>query len=290
MASAVKIFISATSADLRTFRSQVKGWLLDMGWMPVVQEHFAPDDNTIVEMLTKRISECDAVVHIIGRCYGAEPKTPMKGGPRRSFTQLEAVIARKLKKRLFTILLDETFPYDPHKPEPPELAILQQAYRLQIATGEHLYVPCRHPDDLEPEIRKLRVEIDKLNRSRRRLAWLTAAPLVILAPAGAYLWHSQHALQTEQHELKAEQTALKSEVDEAVKQLTHAQDKLEAAPTAAAEDQAVAEERNILRPVIPDIDTIPRQVLQGFVTEHVDDLKRPTAHPLSFTGPPCGWP
>ena len=93
MATATKIFVSATSTDLRTFRNQVKVWLLDMGWLPVVQDHFAPDDQTVVEMLRKRVSECDAVVHIIGRCYGAEPKMPLKGAPRRSYTQIEAVFA-----------------------------------------------------------------------------------------------------------------------------------------------------------------------------------------------------
>jgi len=64
MATATKIFVSATSTDLRTFRNQVKVWLLDMGWMPVVQDHFAPDDKTVAEMLRKRVRECDAVVHL----------------------------------------------------------------------------------------------------------------------------------------------------------------------------------------------------------------------------------
>ena len=270
MASATKIFISASSADLRTFRNQVKVWLLDMGWLPVVQEHFAPDDETVIEMLTKRISECDAVVHIIGQSYGAEPKTPLKGESRKSFTQLEAVIARRLKKRLFTVLLDEDFPYDEHKQEAPDLRLLQQAYRLQVATGEHLYIPCRHPDDLEPEIRKLRVEIDKLNKSRRRLAVLATLPLLIILPLAAYFWYSQHAMQ--------------SELDVTVARLTKVEDKVQGASTAAAEDQALAEERAILKPVIPDIETIPREALRGFVTELVGDLQRPAANPDDYSG------
>src|SRR3569623_758546 len=164
MATATKIFVSATSSDLKSFRYQVKVWLRDLGWLPVVQDHFAPDDSTVVEMLRKRVGECDAVLHIIGQCYGAEPKTPLKGEPRRSYTLLEAVLARRMKNRLFSVLLDESFPYDAHTPEGDELQTLQKAYRLQVATGEHLYIPCRNPADLEPEIRKLRVEIDKLNK------------------------------------------------------------------------------------------------------------------------------
>src|SRR6202012_3705753 len=102
--------------------------------------------------------------------YGSAPRSPLKGQPRRSYTQIEAVLARKLRKRLFIVLLDECFPYDQSEPEPKELQVLQEAYRVQVAPGEHLYIPCRSPSDLEPEIRKLRVEIDRLNKLQYRFA------------------------------------------------------------------------------------------------------------------------
>ena len=275
MATATKIFVSTTSSDLRSFRNQVKTWLLDMGWMPVVQDHFAPDDNTVLEMLRKRVGECDAVVHIVGRCYGAEPKTPVKGEPRRSYTQIEAALARKLRKRLFTVLLDETFPYDDHAPEPEELQTLQKAYRLQIATGEQLYIPCRDPAALEPEIRKLRVEIDKLNKSRRMMAVLTAVPLIAVVAVGGYLYHAQHAMQ--------------SDVSSQLGAMMEGQKRLEAmykdaAGGGAASAQAVAQIRDVLRPGRPDIDSVPADKLPALVGQILVDFKSPAAKPSDFSG------
>lgn len=174
MVNAVKIFVSATSSDLMSLRGQVKAWILDMGWLPVVQDNFPPEDKTVATMLHKRISECDAVVHIIGECYGAEPRSVAAGEPRRSYTQLEAAIARKMRKRLFVVLLREGFPYDLHEPEAEELRALQRAYREQVANGEHLYIFCGTPSELEPAIRKLRVEVDKLRNSRRGMVTVFA--------------------------------------------------------------------------------------------------------------------
>ena len=275
MATATKIFISATSSDLRTFRNQIKVWLLDMGWLPVVQDHFAPDDNTVVEMLRKRVAECDAVIHVIGQCYGAEPKTPLKGEARRSYTQLEAVFARKMKKRLFTVLLDDSFPYDAHPREAEELQTLQKAYRLQVATGEHLYIPCANPAELEPAIRKLRVEIDKLNKSRRLIAVLAAVPLVAVVAVGGYLWHAQHAMQ--------------SDMGNQLNTMMEGQKRLEAmykdaAGGGVASVQAIAQIRDVLRPGRPDIDSVPPEKLPGLVNQILADYKIPAAKPADFSG------
>jgi tetratricopeptide (TPR) repeat protein len=279
MATATKIFISATSSDLRTFRNQVKTWMLDMGWLPVVQDHFAPDDNTVVEMLRKRMAECDAVVHIIGQAYGAEPQSPVKGQPRKSFTQLEAVFARKMRKRLFTVLLDEDFPYDPHEPEAPDLRVLQQAYRLQVATGEHLYIPCRAPNDLESEIRKLRVEFDRLRESRRRTAMI-ATPLLLAGLAGGiyYLGGLRHNTDT----IIAEQQVSETRADARQKRLETLFN--DTAGSGAASVHALTEIRDLLRPGNPDIDNIPAEQLPGLVKRILADLQRPAARAADFSG------
>jgi tetratricopeptide (TPR) repeat protein len=269
MAKAVKIFVSATSSDLRTLRNQVKMWLLDMGWLPVVQDHFPPDDKSVMDMLRKRIQECDAVIHIVGNCYGAEPQTAPKGQPRSSFTQLEAVIARQLRKRLFLVLLDESFPYDPHEPEAADRAVLQQAYRLQVATGKQIYIVGKSPEQLEPEIRKLRVEVDKLNKSRRYLTALTALPLLILLPTTVYFYHRQQTAQ--------------AQMDKAVARLNQIEQKLDAAPDDDAVSQAKAEAGSLLGN--PDIDKISGSKLAASVQGVVDALRKPVVDPADFSGP-----
>ena len=109
-----EVFISATSGDLRTVREMVKQGLLTMGCMPVEQDNFPPDYRSVKEMLEDKIAHCDAVVHIVGMRYGAEPDpaTLPEAEPRRSYTQMEADIARRLKKKLYTFICPEDFPFE----------------------------------------------------------------------------------------------------------------------------------------------------------------------------------
>src|SRR4029450_1012078 len=69
----VRVFISATSKDLATVRELVKQALLTMGCMPVEQTNFAPDYRSVQGMIEHKIADCEAVIHIVGLRYGAEP-------------------------------------------------------------------------------------------------------------------------------------------------------------------------------------------------------------------------
>ena len=71
--SPAKVFISATSADLSSTRQVVKDALLTIGCHPVEQTNFAPDWREVDRMLRERISDCQALIHIVGMRYGAEP-------------------------------------------------------------------------------------------------------------------------------------------------------------------------------------------------------------------------
>ena len=44
-----------------------------LGCHPVEQTNFPPDYRTVRDMLRKKILDCDAVIHVAGECYGAEP-------------------------------------------------------------------------------------------------------------------------------------------------------------------------------------------------------------------------
>ncbi len=269
MANTVNIFISASSSDLKTLRNQIKVWLLDMGWHPVVQDHFAPDDKTVIQMLRNRIKKCDAVLHIVGKHYGAEPQSPPDGGARKSYTQLEAALALKHRKRLFIVLLDEDFPYDQHEPETEDRQILQQAYRLQIATGERLYIVGRTPAQLEPEIRKLRVEVDKLSRSRRYVALLFAIPLILALSTAVYFLNLMIRDAREVMNGAAVLADLKNK----------------ASKGDASSDAALIELRNELRKYRPDIDDVPPAQLVNIVGEMIDNVKAPTTRSEGLSGP-----
>jgi len=73
MNAPARVFISATSGDLGSVRQLVKEALLSMDCHPVEQTNFPPDYRTVKEMLQDKIAACQAVIHIVGRRYGAEP-------------------------------------------------------------------------------------------------------------------------------------------------------------------------------------------------------------------------
>ncbi len=124
-----EIFVSATSSDLRSCRQTVKEGLLTLGCVPVEQTNFPPDHRIVRDMLRAKIAACDAVIHLAGECFGAEPLARDPSAPRRSYTQIEYDLARELGKPLYVFLCGLEFPYDPHTPEEPEKHRLQQAHR-----------------------------------------------------------------------------------------------------------------------------------------------------------------
>ena len=108
-------------------------------------------------MIEEKIAGCEAVIHIVGIRYGAEPdpSTLPEGAARRSYTQMEADIARKLGKKLYLFVCPEDFPYDQAPAESEELQGLQQAYRAEIAKGEILWTEVTDREELGRKVREL---------------------------------------------------------------------------------------------------------------------------------------
>ena len=98
--STPKVFVSATSGDLRSIRQMVKEALLTINCHPVEQTNFEPDWRTVEGMLRAKIEDCQAMIHIAGVRYGAEPdvETLPPDAPRRSYTQMEYHLGRQLQE------------------------------------------------------------------------------------------------------------------------------------------------------------------------------------------------
>jgi tetratricopeptide (TPR) repeat protein len=94
-----KVFVSAASGDLRGARQAVKEALLDIGCHPVEQTNFPPDYRSVTAMLREKIEDCQALIHIVGKRYGAEPdaepadKRTLQAQHRRAILE-GAVVAR----------------------------------------------------------------------------------------------------------------------------------------------------------------------------------------------------
>ena len=195
-----EVFVSATSRDLGAVREMAAKGLMTIGCHPVAQDTFPPDYRQVEDMLRDKIAACDAVVHIVGMRYGEEPPPGSlpEGTPRRSYTQMEADLARQLDKKLYVFVCPEDFPYDAAHAEEPETEdkqALQRAYREQLLTeNTHLRTDVRDAADLGQRIRELDVELARLRgavgRDRRRFVQVMALLAVVLVALAGGVWWS----------------------------------------------------------------------------------------------------
>src|SRR6266480_3056683 len=229
----VRVFISATSKDLGTVRELVKQALLTMGCMPVEQTNFAPDYRSVQGMIEHKIADCEAVIHIVGLRYGAEPdpSTLPEGVARRSYTQMEANIARQVGKKLYLFVCREDFPYDDAPPEGEDLQALQQAYRAEISKSTTVRTEVADREELGRKVRELQFELEKLKRKmgqdRRRMVALLAALLVVLGGIGAGVWWRLPSVIKHEHEISFDRGKAREQLIGDIK--TQAQKKIAAA-------------------------------------------------------------
>ena len=210
-----RVFISAVTRELGSVRKLVKKGLEDNDYHAVEQDNFPPDYRDLIDKLRERINSCDAVVHIAGHCYGAEPGQRPPEAPRRSYTQLEYDIAVELKKPVYVFLTGDGFPADPHEPEPPELRELQEAHRQRLTSTGRDYNPTASAEQLDQKVRSLRLKVERLEgelqqvdqkvavTGRRLWRWLVLVAVVGVAALGSvgYVgWRQQAEHQAQQQE------------------------------------------------------------------------------------------
>ena len=158
-----RVFISAVTRELGSIRQLVKKGLEDNDYHAVEQTNFPPDYyRDLIDKLRERIKSCDAVVHIAGHVYGAEPKQRPPDAPRRSYTQLEYDIANELGKPVYVFLTGANFPTDPHDPEPPEFQELQEAHRQRLTSTGQDYNPTTKTEQLDQKIRSPQLKLERL--------------------------------------------------------------------------------------------------------------------------------
>jgi len=150
-----RIFVSATTRDLGSYRLLASQSLRKRGYVVDDQAVFNLTYLEIAEKLEQRIADCDAVVCLIGFVYGGEPSNRPPDQPRRSYTQWEYFLARKLKKPVYLLLANQETAFDPYDREPEELRQLQDHYRAEI-TGDRDWRSFASADQLRAELAELR--------------------------------------------------------------------------------------------------------------------------------------
>lgn len=92
----MKIFISAVSTEFKSCRDSLACSLRAAGAQEVkIQEDFRQAPGTLLEKLEAYVAECDRVIALVGKAFGAEPSMQEAPStrPRRSYTQWEYYFA-----------------------------------------------------------------------------------------------------------------------------------------------------------------------------------------------------
>lgn len=107
-----RVFISRTTAGLEALAEEVCAVLRGRDVEVIIQTELLPDWRTVPQMLQDQLLKCDAVIALIGPAYGGEPDfEPARLNDKRtygrkfSFTQWEYLVARDLKRPIFTFLV-----------------------------------------------------------------------------------------------------------------------------------------------------------------------------------------
>lgn len=172
-----------------------------MECLPIVQDDFPPDYKSVREMLRTKISTCNAVVHLAGFVYGAEPQPVLPGPDRRSFTQMEYEIAMELKLPTYVFLCGRDFPFDPHDSEAEDKQRLQLEHRERLLQREELFYEFATREELSSRTRELQLSVENLRselaRERRRRLFTLAAALaaVVIAGVGGVILLSRQQVQ-----------------------------------------------------------------------------------------------
>lgn len=200
MAELLKIFISSTTKDLGSYREVVTRALLDRQVHPVVKEHFATTHRELNEYLTHHLSQCDAVVSLVGFQFGHSPDGP-EVSDRRSWTQLEYDYAVEHDIPVLVFLADQSCPFDHPLQEPEDEQLLQERFRAEVTRGGRKYDVFRSREQLRELL--LRIDIDAIQNSRtqrlrrrQRRFWLRCAVgvfMALLCGAGALVPMLQRA-------------------------------------------------------------------------------------------------
>jgi len=147
----VRVFVSSVTSEFLSCREEIHGVLLQHGIFPVTQEHFPPDYRTVIEVLEDAIRPCHAVIAIVGFRFGSAPFAPL--GTRRSYTQLELDISRRLGKPVFLFVARRDLsPQSPIREAVDDIR-LQSEFRNALLSEDHRYEYFSDADQLTSRVR-----------------------------------------------------------------------------------------------------------------------------------------
>ena len=170
----VRIFLSTVSDEFRAYRDQLRGDLTRHNVEVKVQEDFKDSGTVTLDMVDRYISNCDAVVHLVGDMTGSNAKPastqailakypdlleklpplrlPLEQGINIPYTQWEAWLAVYHGKALLIAKAEETAPRGPKYVPSDASRASQQTHLERLGAVERHPRMFTGPDDLAKQI------------------------------------------------------------------------------------------------------------------------------------------
>lgn len=106
----IRVFVSSTSEDLKNYRAVARNVILDIGWHPIMMEHFGAVPIPTIEACCKRVDDSDVLLLIMAHRRGWVPTREQGGDSINSVTAFEIKRARDQKIPILALLADEKWP------------------------------------------------------------------------------------------------------------------------------------------------------------------------------------
>jgi len=103
-----KIFISAVSKGLRSYRETVTEIVAAQSFIPIVQEHFQTPQTSIIEEIRDKIFQSKAVIALVGPYYGGTSPI-VRDGKRLSYSQYELLYALEYRRPCLVLFTGSEF-------------------------------------------------------------------------------------------------------------------------------------------------------------------------------------
>ena len=173
--TSINLFLSAVSAEFRSYRDALRRDLARPNVTVKVQEDFIATGTETLDMLDDYIRQCEAVIHLVGDMTGALAQAPsltwiqsrypdlaqrfpplspclQPGAPALSYTQWEAWLALYHRKRLIIAYPEPNTPRDASYQVIDEQRVQQRQHLERLAAYERHPVRFSSTDRLAVEI------------------------------------------------------------------------------------------------------------------------------------------
>jgi hypothetical protein len=108
----LRVMISSTSEDLRSYRAAACQAIISVGWAPIMMEYFGALAAPTVKACQDQIANADLVLVIVAHRRGWVPLATEGGDGESSITALELRHAKSLEKPVLIFVADSTWPGD----------------------------------------------------------------------------------------------------------------------------------------------------------------------------------